>query len=221
MISTPSSQHKDWTGNRRTTFAILGASNHTNYDRAQYDFYATEPKAVEELLKVETFDGSIWENCCGLGHISQTLINAGYNVISTDLIYRGYGKGGIDFYEQNAAWADNIVTNPPYATALEWTIHSLDLLKPGKKLALFLPIQFLESAKRAELFRTRPPARIWVAINRFCCGMNGEFYMKDVDNSYVLDKNGNPKKLSSAKCYAWFVWDVGRYDNPPIVGWIN
>ena len=121
------SNNKDWTGNKKTTFVTLGASNHTDHDRAEHDYYATEPKAVEELMKVEKFNGSIWENCCGEGHLSEPMIKAGYNVVSTDLVDRGYGEGNIDFFKCNKSLADNIVTNPPYSTALEWTEHSLDL----------------------------------------------------------------------------------------------
>ena len=212
---------KDWTGNKKTTFVTLGASNHTDHDRAERDYYATEPKAVKELLKVETFKGSIWENCCGEGHLSKPMIEAGYAVVSTDLIYRGYGQGNIDFFKCDKSLADNIVTNPPYSTALEWTEHSLDLLENGEKLALFLPIQFLESDKRAKLFKTRPPVRIWVATNRLLCGINGDFSAKDKDGNVIYNKNGMPKKMSSAKCYAWFVWKIGNYNNAPVIGWIN
>ena len=88
---------KDWTGNKKTTFVTLGASNHTDHERAEYDYYATEPKAITYLLEVEEFKGSIWENACGEGHISKELIKNGYDVVSTDLIDRGYGIGGIDF----------------------------------------------------------------------------------------------------------------------------
>lgn len=37
-------------------FVILGASNHSEFVRVQHDYYATDPQAVEELLKVESFD---------------------------------------------------------------------------------------------------------------------------------------------------------------------
>lgn len=107
------SNNKDWTGNKKTTFVTLGASNHTDHDRAEHDYYATEPKAVEELMKVEKFNGSIWENCCGEGHLSEPMIKAGYDVVSTDLVDRGYGEGNIDFFKCNKTLADNIVTNPP------------------------------------------------------------------------------------------------------------
>ena len=42
---------KDWSGNVRTTWAQLGASNHTEEDREENDYYATEPKAVELLMR--------------------------------------------------------------------------------------------------------------------------------------------------------------------------
>lgn len=88
---------KDWTGNSISTFSTLGAKNYSLHDRANNDFYATDPKAVEELLKVETFSSPIWECACGAGHISEVLKHHGYEVFSTDLIDRGYGEGCLDF----------------------------------------------------------------------------------------------------------------------------
>lgn len=212
---------KDWTGNKKTTFTTLGASNHTDHERAEHDYYATEPKAIDFLLEVENFNGTVWENCCGEGHLSKRMIELGLDVVSTDLIDRGYGEGNKDFFKCTQTLGDNIITNPPYAFAQEWVEHSLKLLHNGNKLALFLPIQFLESDSRKQLFKTTPPARIHVFSNRILCGINGDFYQHNKDGSLVYDKNGNPKRMSSAKCYAWFVWEVGNYDNKPTVDWIN
>lgn len=212
---------KDWTGNKKTTFVTLGASNHTDHERAEYDYYATEPKAVTYLLEVEKFTGSIWENACGEGHLSKELIKNGYDVVSTDLIDRGYGTGGVDFFKCDEPRATNIVTNPPYAFAQEWVEHSLEILHSGSKLALFLPIQFLEGAKRKNMFMKTPPVRIHVFSSRILCGMNGNFYSTDKEGNTIYDKNGNPKRMSSAKCYAWFVWEVGNYGNKPTIDWIN
>ena len=41
---------KDWTGNNKTTFVTLGASNHSDKDREKDDFYATDPNALEIFL---------------------------------------------------------------------------------------------------------------------------------------------------------------------------
>ena len=36
----------DWTGNKKTTFATLGASSHSETEREKNDFYATSPVAM-------------------------------------------------------------------------------------------------------------------------------------------------------------------------------
>ena len=91
-------QSKDWIGNHKSVYATLGASNHTDKERESYDYYATEPKAMELLLKEEQFSDTVWECACGEGHLSKVLSEHGYNVISTDLIYRGFGsRESLDF----------------------------------------------------------------------------------------------------------------------------
>lgn len=42
---------KDWTGNSKTTFVQLGASNHSLKDREANDFYATDPNSKEMRCK--------------------------------------------------------------------------------------------------------------------------------------------------------------------------
>ena len=43
----------DWTGNAKSIFVCNGASNHSDEEREQHDYYATEPKALELLLEKE------------------------------------------------------------------------------------------------------------------------------------------------------------------------
>ena len=40
---------KDWTGNHSSQFAALGSSNHTELEREENDFYATDPRAITAL----------------------------------------------------------------------------------------------------------------------------------------------------------------------------
>lgn len=70
-------EKKDWVGGRASVFKTLGASNHTDHERAWGDYYATEPKATEWLLRLEKFNGPILEPACGEGHISKVLIRGG------------------------------------------------------------------------------------------------------------------------------------------------
>lgn len=67
---------KDWTGNKKTTFVTLGASNHSEHERENNDYYATDPKALEIFLNKIEQDGiklhnAIWECACGEGHLSE------------------------------------------------------------------------------------------------------------------------------------------------------
>ena len=66
-------ESKDWIGNQNSIYTTLGASNHTDKERQQHDYYATEPKAMELLLAEEQFSPVIWEPACGEGHISKVL----------------------------------------------------------------------------------------------------------------------------------------------------
>lgn len=84
---------KDWTGNSKAVFSTLGSSNHSEVEREKYDFYATDPKALELLLKLEKFE-NVWECACGQGHLSEILRKNNIHGKSSDYIDRGYEWGG-------------------------------------------------------------------------------------------------------------------------------
>lgn len=73
---------KDWTGNSKTTFVQLGASNHSDVERESNDFYATDPESLKLFLKALERDNfklhhRIWECACGKGHLSKVLCGGG------------------------------------------------------------------------------------------------------------------------------------------------
>lgn len=70
---------------------IVGARN----NRVENDFYPTPEIATVLLLENEKFEGEIWEPACGDGAMSTVIERYGYPVKSTDLIDRGYGRGGM------------------------------------------------------------------------------------------------------------------------------
>ena len=199
------SSDKDWTGNKATTFSTLGASNHSEHERQQDDYYATDPSTIKPLFDNEEFAEDIWENACGEGHLSEVISKHGHIVYSTDIVDRKYKwfDGVVDFLKVEDSWNGDIITNPPYKYAKEFTEKALSILKPGKKLAMFLKLQFLEGQKRQELFKLYPPKTIYVFSARQKCALNGDF--KGVG--------------SSAVAYAWFVWEKG-FKGDPIVKWI-
>ena len=198
---------KDWTGNKTSIFTTLAASSHALEERQEHDYYATDPVAVEILLKNETFSHKIWEPACGEGHISKVLEAAGYDVYSSDLIYRGYGdEEPLDFlsYNDETDIDEDIITNPPYKYAQEFVEKAMDIVANGHKVAMFLKLQFLEGKSRKEMFKKYPPKIIYVSSARLNCAKNGEF----------------DKYTSSAVAYAWYIWEKG-FKGDPIIRWVN
>jgi len=192
---------KDWTGNKNSIYKTLGASNHTDKEREDNDYYATDPKAIDKLLSVETLCHNLWECACGEGHLSKRLIELGHkNVISTDLIDRGYGFAPFDFFKikkEDVGSEVDIITNPPYKFAKEFVLKALEVLSPGRKCYMFLKLTFLEGKGRyKELFSKYSPQKIYVFSERVMCAKNGNFEEM---------KTGG----GSAVAYAWFVWEKG------------
>lgn len=152
---------------------------------------------------METFS-NVWENACGQGHLAKVLMEKGTLSKATDLIDRGYGKGGVDFLLETEKWDGDIITNPPYSMAQEFVENSMELISEGKKVAMFLKLTFLEGKARKKLFKKYPPKIIYVSSSRLKCAINGNF-----------EKTG-----SSAAAYAWFIWEKG-FTGDPIIKWFN
>lgn len=52
-------KNQDWTGNRKSVFSSLGAKTCSLSKREPTDFYATDPHALEVLLKTLKQDGIV------------------------------------------------------------------------------------------------------------------------------------------------------------------
>lgn len=185
-------------------FASEGISNTSI--REENDFYATDPKAMYKLLEYESFDKNIWEPACGEGNLSEVLKEHGYNVYSTDLIDRGYQDELMDFINTNNKWFGDIITNPPFKYATEFITKSLESVEPGKKVAMFLKLNYLSGIKRYnEIYSKYPPQRVYVFTGRMGCSKNNKL---------------EGFKSANAICYAWFVWEKGKYA-PTELKWIK
>ena len=150
---------QDSKSNRKSVFATLGASDHSDGERAYRDLYCTHPSAVESLLKVETFSRYIWEPAAGLLHISKTLEEHGHYVRSSDIETRCEGVEEKDFLFMDCEqWCGDIITNPPYSTAGEFVLKALHSVGNGAKVAMLLRLLFLEGQqRRREIFENAPP----------------------------------------------------------------
>lgn len=198
----------DWTGNKKSTFVQLGASNHTDKEREINDYYATDPKALEiflDKLEEDKFElhNDIWEPACGEGHLSKVLTKRGHNVYSSDLVNRGYGWQSDFLKVKNTNLKLDILTNPPYKYAEKFVKKALETQANGYYTIMFLKIQFLEGQARKKLFEEYPPKYVYVNSKRQLCAMNGNF----------------KKYKATAICYCWFIWEKG-WKGEPRIRWI-
>lgn len=173
--------------------------------REQNDYYATDPRALEDLLRYETFNKNVWEPACGEGNLSKVLNAHGYNVYSTDLIDRGYQDETLDFLKSENKWFGDIITNPPFKYTTEFVLKSLESVEMGAKVAMFLKINYLSGIKRyKEIYSKFPPYRVYVFSRGYACSKN---------NLQEGFKN-------SAMDYCWMIWEKGKL-GPTELKWIE
>lgn len=147
---------KNWTGDKGSAFRILGASNHTEGEREEHDYYATDPIAAKLLLEVEEFE-NVLEPSCGEGHLSKEFLRAGLEVTSRDIVDRGFGEVSDFLCITNQEWNGDIITNPPYRYAKEFVEKALAIVPEGRKVAMFLKLTFMEGKGRKQMFLNTPP----------------------------------------------------------------
>ena len=187
-------------------------TNHRNkeVDISPNEFYSTHPKSVQTFLDYFTLPKGaiIWECACGKGNISKVLIENGYDVISTDIIDRGYITPEYtekDFFDielipQNVK---TIMTNPPYSLAEKFVRHAMKILPKHGWLVLYLKLTFLEGKKRYKLFEEFPPEWVMIHSSRQACDKYGA---EDFPNT-------------GAVAYAWYIWPKG-YKGPTKIRWL-
>lgn len=168
------------------------------------NLYTTPEWAVSALVKSGELEGtsSWWECCCGMGHISEALKaeGVGASYLASDLHDHGYGIKGEDFFlmdflSSEDQGCDLIITNPPFDTqGTHFAMLKHALAMPSvKKVAFFMPVQFLETKDRAE----------WLELHQNMTKM-----YSFADRVKCLTK-GDPKlsKDNTAKHFAWFIFE--------------
>jgi hypothetical protein len=173
--------------------------------RPAEDFYPTPEWCTEELLKRETFEGSILEPCAGSGGISNVLIKKGLEVYTNDIVNRGitlnYEKNMSTEYFSNESF-DNVVCDPPYKYMNDFLIKSLLIAR--KKVAFFVKLSFLESKARYDIFKNEefPLSKVLVFSKR--------------PQRY---RNGENIKASSTYTCCWVIFDR-EYTGEPTIDFV-
>lgn len=194
--------------------AALMLAVNPNVEREPYDYYATDPYAITKAIPVFREIGlsnNVWECACGEGHLAKELEKHGYTVESTDIADRGYGKV-LDFLSTDCKWDGDILTNPPFKYAMQFIDHAMSCIADGHLAVFFLKVQFLETAKRADLFKRCGLKHLIVNSERVCCAKNGDFdaYFKKAENG---------KYRGGTQLFCWFVFQKG-YTGEPTIKWI-
>ena len=175
--------------------------------RAENDFYATHPDSTKALLEVEEIIYPALEPACGEGHIAKLLEDP--SLVSTDLVYRGYGgKNTVDFLATDYSEFSfaTVITNPPFNLFQEFVEKALQIAT--KEVIMFGKLQALEGQKRASFLEKTPLKTVYVFKKRQQPMRNGK------ENDEVTGK-----KMSSTMAFAWFVWEIG-YKGHPIIKWL-
>lgn len=187
---------------------MMGNKYRTNMAqrRLSKDYNITPAFVTEALLDVEKFDGPILEPACGTGEMAEVLKAHGYEVESSDLREDlGYGVGGKDFLKRTER-AVNIVTNPPYGwdgknLHLKFVAHALNLAE--RKVAMLLPLHFLETPKRAKFLAASHLKAMYLFAYRV-----------------YITREGFTGVPASMTAYAWFVWERG-HKAEPVIRWLH
>ena len=216
MAATKGSRDGDDAGARATR---AGRAIHiSGHDRQENDFYPTPDWVSRALLKHVTLRGPVWEPCCGDGAMARVLEHAGHKVVATDLVDRGFGRGGMDFFDCTSfpAGCRAMVTNPPYGdggTRAEqpasgpfrlrhFVRHALDLtVRANGQLALLVRFQWLAGKNAAALSTSGPLSRVVVLTKR----------IQWFDRGHLTN--------SGQHHHAWLFWDCshGRLLPPSLV----
>ena len=154
----------------------------SGYERKGRDFYATPSRVTEALLRHVRFRGPIWEPCCGDGAMSTVLGAHGHEVVSTDIVDRGFGTPGVDFLACRTVPENcrSIVTNPPYgdtgsqigqskspAAMLGFLQHAMTLTQTVQgQLALLVRLQWIAGKRAAEMMSAGPFSAVIVLTKR-------------------------------------------------------
>lgn len=205
------------------------------FEREQHEHYVEQLWCTELLLAAEDFDGQIWDPACGYGTIPRACKAAGYSVIATDIVDRGYGQGGqnfLAFSRKLVAPVDNVICNPPFDLAEAFIDQALRFAR--KKVAMLLPLTFLSSGGRYDDFMggwpvsrihflstrpSMPPGRFLDPETlRFCCN-DPEPKINQANGEAKYRWRVGDKPAGGTKDFCWVVMTKG-HEGPSQNNWL-
>lgn len=158
----------------------------SGYERIERDLYETPAWATQALVPhLPAYVKSVYEPAAGSGKMVRALGDAGYVVYADDI-----AAGGRDFLQcpgPLSVWA--IITNPPYAQAVEFIEQALLLMRPVPGLvAMLLRTDFDHAKTRQHFFSGCEAFSKKVVLTKRI--------------KWFEDSKGQPSFN-----HAWFIWD--------------
>ena len=185
--------------------------------------YETDQWAVDAILRHELMTYHVVDPCVGKGRMAQAARALGHEVHTMDIkdwstVFPQAEKPMEvgDFLTSASPFPDNEATvfmNPPFSKACQFVDHSLDVLD-AYKVICFQTFTWRSSDVRSDWWPKRPPARIWLCIDRASC------FRFDVPEDCPMPEACTEKK--QRKClkqgcmsatpttHAFFVWERGH-----------
>ena len=171
------------------------------YDRPD-EWYVEPSWCSARLFQEESFDGAIYDPCCGSGRIVISALKAGYRAYGSDINWRGWDSTPQDFLAHRD-YHDNLVMNPPFDLVPEFAGQALNLAR--HKVAMIFPVARLNAAR---WLQDTPLRRIWLLTPR-----------PSMPPGRLLTFGNTP---SGGKTdYCWLVWQQGWFYNRTEMTWLH
>jgi hypothetical protein len=196
-------------GTSRRAAAGVMQSRHEPPD--SLDYFPTPPWATRAFIEEVMFPhlganrtDTVWEPCCGEGHMAEPLREVFPRVRASDVFSYGYGDV-IDFLDPalprrpvpfvDATW---IITNPPFNRAVDVVQTAL---ARASGVCVLVRTQWLHCEERYGLFCKRPPSLIAYSVERI-----------------PMHRGRWEPRGSTATDYAWVCWTSTPVSRPLV--WI-
>lgn len=172
------------------------------------DFFPTPPWAAracaEYVLALDPCARRVVEPAAGEGHFVEPLREYFETVYASDI--HDYGRGYFvgDFIDGQSMLCDWVITNPPFKDAEAFVRKGLLVARRG--VAVLCRIALLEGAGRFLMFSTPETQLTHVCV---------------FAERVPMQLGSWDPELSSATCYALFVFDKHRAGSAPVVNWFR
>lgn len=169
------------------------------------DSWYWEPVEADEAFfnEVLLWARHVHDPCCGSGRIPLTAEKFGYTASGSDLVDRGYGEGGLDFFERTGPYGKDValVLNPPGGGNQDPTLANrivMHALMLADEVAVLVPVGFQCSMwRRDNLFSVFRPRLVLAIADRPSMPPGG---------TDIAAKGGTVD-------YCWVYWEPG-YSGP-------